>query len=336
MLKLVNIAAIAVITILTLWFAGMALYERLQPADLTFAVTSWPAARLIYAAESKGFFKKNGIKVDIIDAGDNYVQAYEALRRSEINGGIFALSEPLLLSAEGVPVKVVATIDYSAGADGIVAVSDILSVSDLKGRRVAVPVQGFSLLLLQEALKQAGLAENDVVIVPQEPLGAARDFSTGRVDAVVIAEPYLSLATSRRNSHLLFSSKETPGLISDVIVFRDDYLSSHRQIVTAFLKSWFDLIDYLEQGEAARQEAMAITAIASNTTLDNLENEFRGIKLLNFASNAVAFTYGDEIISLYGSGERLLSFLNSTGNITTPLKLTDILEPSFIRSGLRE
>ncbi|KKU47224.1 MAG: Aliphatic sulfonates family ABC transporter, periplasmic ligand-binding protein [Parcubacteria group bacterium GW2011_GWA2_46_9] len=335
MLKRINIAAVAVIVILTLVFGWQVLYRRLEPVDLNFVVTSWPASRLIYAVESRGLFKKYGLKVKIIDVGGNYERAVEALRQGEADGGSFVLSEPLRLTAEGLPIKVVASIDYSSGADGIVAVPDIQSLQDLRGRRVAVPVQGFGHLLFQEALRRAALSEDDVIIVPQEPLGAVRAFLAHRVDAVVSVEPYLSLAVARRQSHLLFSSAETPGLISNVIAFREEYVLSHPKKVAAFLRAWFDVIDYFEHGEAERQEVMAIAAIASGVTLANLEDEFRGIELLNFAGNAIAFTYGNDITSLYGSGERLLEFLESTGRILKPVSVFKVLEPSFIRSGLR-
>src|SRR3989338_4556227 len=234
MLKKICLIATAIILALPLFFLRQTIQSRRQPVDLRFVITSWPSSRLIYAAESKGFFKKHGIKVKIIDAGDDYDNAVEILRQGAADGGTFVLSEPLRLSSEGVPVKVVADLDYSAGADGIVAVADIRSLADLKGRRVAVPVQGFSSLLFEEALRRVSLTEADVVIVPQEPLGAVRAFLARRVDAVVTAEPFLSLAAARRQSHILFSSAETPGLISDVMTFRAEYVSAHPEKVAAF------------------------------------------------------------------------------------------------------
>lgn len=335
MFRKICFIATAIILALPLFFLWQTIQSRRQPVDLRFVVTSWPASRLVYAAEAKGFFKKHGLKVKIIDVGDNYDYAQELLRQGAADGGAFVLSEPLRLSSEGVPVKVVVDIDYSAGADGIVAAGDIRSLADLKGRRVAVPVQGFSSLLFEEALSRVGLVEADVVVVPQEPLGAVRAFLARRVDAVVAAEPFLSLAAARRQSHILFSSAETPGLISDVMAFRGEYVSAHPEKVTAFLQAWFELIDYLEKGEAERAEAMATVAIASGVTLEKLEEEFRGIKLLNFAGNAVAFTYGNDITSLYGSGERFLKFLESAGKISKPVMVSSVLEPVFIRRGLR-
>lgn len=335
MFKKICLISTAIILAMPLFFLWQTIQNQRQPVDLRFVVTSWPASRLIYAAESKGFFKKHGLRVKIIDAGNNYDNALEILRQGAADGGAFVLSEPLRLSSEGVPVKVVADIDYSSGADGIVVVADISSLADLKGRRVAVPMQGFSSLLFEEALNRVGLTEADVVIVPQEPLGAVRAFLARRVDAVVAAEPFLSLAAAQRQSHILFSSAETPGLISNVMTFRADYMSAHPEEVTAFLLAWFELIDYLETGEMERVEAMAMVAMASGVTLGKLEEEFRGIKLLNFADNAVAFTYGNDITSLYGSGERFLKFLESAGKISKPVSVSSVLEPTFIRRGLR-
>ena len=335
MLKQINIAAVGIIVLLFLWFSWQTAAER-RPADLRFVVNSWPSSRLIYAAENKGFFKKYGLKVKIIDVGDDNEMAVDILRRDQAEGGSFPLSEPLRLTSEGTAVAAVASMDYSAGADGIVADTDIQSLTDLKGRRVAVPAQGFGLLLFQEALRRSSLSESDVIIVTQNPLEAVRSFFARQVDAVIATEPYLNLASDRRESHLIFSSAETPGLISDLIVFKKDFIVAQPKQVNSFLLAWFDLIDYLERGELERQEVMAVVAISSGVSLKKIDDEFQGIKLLNFAGNAIAFTYGDEVISLYGSGERVLDFLRSTGRILEPVSVPLVLDPSFIRRGLNE
>jgi len=135
---------------------------------------------------------------------------------------------------------------------------------------------------------------------------------------------------------LLFSSAEALGLISDVIAFRSSYVAEHPREVAAFLRGWFNFIDELGHGVAQRQEALAVVAIASGVSLQDVEREFLGIKLLDFPDNAVAFTYGDDITSLYGSGARLLDFLTAAGQLREPVELTAVLDPRFIRQGLRD
>ena len=173
MLKKICLAATAIIMILSLAFVWQTGRDLLSPADLRFVITAWPASRLVYAVKAKGLFKKYGVEVSIIDANANYEIAMDMLRRHAVDGGTFVLAEPLRLTAEGVPVKVVSNIDYSSGADGIVAVADIKSLSDLRGRRVAVPERGVSNLLLREAMRRASLAESDIVLQPQSPLLSA-------------------------------------------------------------------------------------------------------------------------------------------------------------------
>jgi NitT/TauT family transport system substrate-binding protein len=335
MLKRFGLGSTIIILSLPIFFLGETLRDRQKPVDVRFVISSRPTSYLLQAVHAKGIFKKHGLQVDIIDTGSNYEQAVDNVRQGMADGGIFSLSEPLLLTAEGVPMKVVASIDYSAGADGIVATSDIRSLADLRGRRVAVQKQGLSRFLLQEALRRAALSEADLDIVSEEPLSAVRSFIGNKVDAVVAFEPFLNLAETRRNSHVLFSSAETPGLISDVIVFRAEYVVAHPAEVAAFLRAWFDVIDYLQKGEAERQEVMAFVAIASGVTLNDVEREFDGIKLLDFAANAVAFTNSSDITSLYGSGTRFLEYLELTRKISEPIVLTNVLDSRFIRRGLR-
>ena len=52
--------------------------------------------------------------------------------------------------------------DYSAGADGLIAKSDIKSVKDLKGKNVAIELGGSDHLFLLKCLENAGLTTKDV------------------------------------------------------------------------------------------------------------------------------------------------------------------------------
>src|SRR5207237_1277180 len=68
---------------------------------------------------------------------------------------------------------------------------------------------------------------------------AANTFTSGDVDAAVTWEPYLSKAARKAGSHILVTSKDTPGLIVDVFTVRDDYLRKHPDAVKGFIRGWY-------------------------------------------------------------------------------------------------
>ncbi len=326
----------------TLILLGLAIYfshsyarEAQSPVDMRLVVTSWPTARLLYAAETLGFFKNHGLHVDIIDVGDDNTSGITDIRQNNADGGAMVLTEPFLLTAEGVPMKVVLNTDYSNGADGVVADNSIKTLADLKGKSVARASNTNSDFLLGEALRSVGLRDSDINGVERSSREGATDFLKHNVDAVVTLEPYLSQAASRDNAHIVFTSAQVPGLLPDVISFRADYAAAHHQQIVQFLAAWFDLIDYFQTNQAQRNEVLAVVAIKGGVAISDIEHQLSGIRLFGFTDNAAAFTYGPDISSIYGSGSRLIDFLVARGIPRTSLEIQNIIDTTFLRSGLR-
>lgn len=306
-----------------------------RPADIRLVVSSWPTSRLFFATKELGFFERRGVHVELIDVGNKYSQTVETVLQGDADGGAFVLSEPLLMTAAGTPMKVVLNTDYSSGADGIVAGNQISSIADLRGKKVAHEPEGFGDLLLENALARSGLSATDIVTVPLTAQDGAHAFLNREVDAVVTLEPFLSQAKSRGDSHVIFTSAQAPGLLPDVVAFRADFLAAHQDDVRAFVSAWFDMVNYLNTSPANRQEILAVAAIKNGGSLTDIEAQFSGIHLFTFADNAASFTYGTETTSLFGSARRFVDFFLEKERLESPLDLETIIDPRFIRSGLR-
>lgn len=81
--------------------------------------------------------------------------------------------------------------------------SDISSVADLKGRKVAVTKGAGSHFLLLAALAKAGLSIKDITPAYLTPADGRAAFSTGKVDAVVIWEPFISSIQAQSGARVL-------------------------------------------------------------------------------------------------------------------------------------
>ena len=122
--------------------------------------------------------------------------------------------------AKGWNLKVVMPIDYSAGADAIVATDSITSVAQLKGLKVAYAPLSPSDFLLGYALKQAGLTKSDVTSINVPADGVPGVMVGGSTKAGVTYDPSVTSIVQADNGkkfHVLFSSKPAPGLITDVL-----------------------------------------------------------------------------------------------------------------------
>lgn len=335
MLKLINTSATVVIFVITVVFAVSTWLAHERTPDITIVVTSWPVSQLAHAAQSLGFFEAEGVNVKVVDMGRDTALATKALSEGKADGGLLALSEPVALEFAGDKMRIVASIDYSSGANGLVASGDVQSIADLKGRKVAYQPDSIDELLLLVALQRSEMKLSDIITVPANQFNSVQSFLAGEVDAVVAAHPLLSLAVTQPQGHLLFSSDEAPWLISDVVVFRQEFIAGHSKELSAFLSGWFNMIDKLQTSPTARSEILAVVAMSSGVSLSEVEQEFSGIKVLNFVDNAVALTYGKDEMSLYWSVRRYIDFLESKKGLPYYDDAVTLIDPTFIRRGLR-
>lgn len=320
----VSTICIVILALVLGWQSGTAAN---QPADIRLAVTSWPTAHLLFAGDHLGFFAGRNVRVSIVRV-ETYDDAMNAMLRGVVDAAAVPFSEPLLLGASGVPLTVVLTTDYSSGADGIVAAPGIATISDLRGKRVALQPGSFAGLLLDEALRRNSLTLDDVRLVPANSSEAARLFLLNEVDAVVTFDPFLGQALARPGSTVVFSSRETPGLLPNVIAMREEYAQSHRAEVTNFLAGWFDVLAYTDGSDIANREVLAVAAITVGVSLDDIRREFANLRVFSLADNRQAFAGGQ----LAQNAVRFLRFTETPAE--RPLDIRRLIDTSFVLEGL--
>jgi NitT/TauT family transport system substrate-binding protein len=113
-------------------------------------------------------------------------------------------------------------------------------------------------LLLEKALEKAGLADKDVNLVNMNPDDAGAAFAAGKIDVAVTWEPWITKA-SGKNGHVIFSSKETPNLILDVVAISPKTGTAKTAETKAFLRGLNRGYEFLQ---AHKDEAAAIAAKA--------------------------------------------------------------------------
>jgi NitT/TauT family transport system substrate-binding protein len=222
----------------------------------TLGINTWVGYGPFWLAQDKGFFKDEGLDVDITVIEDS-AQRKAAVLNGRIDG-LGDTTDLLVLSrAENIPSIAVMQIDQSNGADGILSTDNIHSIADLKGQKVAVQKNFVSESFLYYLLQKNGLTPKDVKIVDMEAGTAGAAFVSGSVDIAVTFEPWMSKAKDRRGGKILISSKEADGVISDILTIREDYLKEHPEAVKKFMRSWFKALDYWKSNPEEANNIMA-------------------------------------------------------------------------------
>ena len=220
---------------------GLVLLPILDPlparADDTVKIahSTWVGYGPLYIARDKGIFKKNGVDVDLIVMEDPK-ERFPTLMADKIQMIASTVDTALLYLKKPTDFQYVVAIDNSNGGDGIVAIKDIKSIADLKGKKVAVNEGSVSEFYLNVLLGKAGLKESDLNTVNMTAADAGSAFVAKRVDAAVTWEPWLTKGKTTDFGHLLADSSTTPGLITDVLIVKTDWANAHKKDVEAIVK----------------------------------------------------------------------------------------------------
>ncbi|WP_336658780.1 aliphatic sulfonate ABC transporter substrate-binding protein [Leucobacter sp. USHLN153] len=276
-----------------------------------------------YVAEDQGFFDDRGVDVELSSFNaDADVNAALAAKRLDLaNVGAQAA---LQFIEEGVDVSIVLMLDSATEADAILSTSGIDDAAGLKGKSVAFEKGATSEILLAEALDEAGLTFDDIDVVESSADKVAPMLLAGRVDAGVTYEPYVSEAlTSDKGATTVATAGEFPGLITDVLVVRNDVLEERPDEVREVLGAWDDAVAYYESDTDAARE---IIAAGVGSEVSDLETAFDGVHYYSLAENREELTgaYAEETLPA------LVSVAERIGLITKSVDAETAIRPEFI------
>ncbi|MDD9271341.1 ABC transporter substrate-binding protein [Paenibacillus sp. GCM10023248] len=301
-----------------------------QPIKL--ALSPWPGWFVWYLVKEKGFFEKNGVNVDLVWF-PVYSDSLSALASGKVDANSQTLSDTLAPASKGIPLKAVLVNDNSNGGDGIVVKPGINSLKELKGKKVATELGTVDHLLMLTALEKEGLAEKDVAYTNMTVNDAGPAFISGNLDGAVLWEPFLSKAIAEGKGKLLFSSKDTPGLIPDLLVFKEEITKNRPDDVKKILHAWFDALDYWQ---ANPEESLQIMAKAAETPLDEYKAGVNSVKIFQLEDNIKAFQKGETYSSLHYTSQKTAEFLKGLEMLSTIPKAESFLDGHFVEEVQKE
>jgi len=227
---------------------------------VTLGVVTWIGYGPIYCAAANGYYKKYGIDVRLVNFSDNSLMP-GAVQSGEIDATTLTYDQVIAANARGWKLKAVMPLDYSVGGDAILARAPIQSIKDLKGRKVAFMSASPSDFLLGYALAKGGLSERDIQPVNTTPEGVVGIMAGGSADVGVSYEPNVSVivkSSGGKRFHVLLSSREARGMITDVLVFKDSVIARNPQWVAALIRGTMDGLAFMKANPA---QAAAVSRV---------------------------------------------------------------------------
>lgn len=253
-------------------------------AEVKVGVSDWPGWVAWYVAEQKGFFKKHGADVKLVWFA-NYTDSIAALSAGQLDANSQTWSDTMGPLAKGLPLKAILVNDNSAGNDALLVTPKIKSFADLKGKTVALEEFSVSHFVLATALARNGMKPADVKITNLPAGDAAAAFIAGRVDAAVVWNPWIDNIVKSGKGRPLFTSKDMPGLIPDLLVAQESSIAAKRRHFVGMIKAWFETEKFIREKPA---EATAIMAKVVSMKPADYQVFLPGTKFFDAAANKAA------------------------------------------------
>ncbi len=304
---------------------GLAGWVQAEP--LKIAYSDWPGWVAWQVGIDKGWFKEEG--VDVAFEWFEYVPSMEAFAAGKVDAVTMTNGDALVNGATGAPSKAIIINDYSNGNDMVVAKPGIESPKDLKGKKVGVEVGFVGHLLLLKALEANGLTEADVTLVNVPTHETPKAFASGDVDAIVAWQPNSGQALKAvPGSKAIFTSKDAPGLIYDILAVSPSSLSAREADWKKVAKVWYRIVDYFNDPKT-KGDAIKSMAARVNLPPEEYTAFVEGTKILTLAEAKAAFKKGSGLTSIYGSNEVVEKFNIDNKVYEKPQAVADYIAPAI-------
>lgn len=261
-----------------------------------------------------------------------------ALAAGSIDFGLEGSCPAALAIAQDLGVELIWIHEVLGDVESLVATasSGVKDVSDLKGKKVAVPFASTAHFSVLKAIEKAGLRTSDVTLLDMQPDKIYASWNTGDIDAAYIWEPTLSQLTGKTTVTTSGELAKAGYMTSNVEVVRSKFAEAHPEIVAAYVKA---LNKSVELYKSDKETAVKTIAAALELTEENAEFQMSGSEWLD-ADEQISAAYlgtssakGAVVENLYDTAE----FLKDQGSITkVPEKsvFEKAVNPKYIETAL--
>lgn len=240
----------------------------------------------------------------------------EALNVGAIDFGIAGETPPIFAQAAGAPLVYLAYDPPAPSGEAILVPKDspLKSVSDLRGKKVALNKGSNVHYLLVRALEQAGLKYTDIQPVFLAPSDALAAFTRGSVDAWVIWDPYEAAAEAATGARIL---ADGTGLVSNYQFYFSSkkFLTEHAQAVDIVLEALNEADDWTKNNiDAVAEQLSPSVGLPAAVLAVSLKRESYGILPIN-----------SEVIA---SQQRIADTFHALGLLPKPITVSDLQRKS--------
>jgi sulfonate transport system substrate-binding protein len=249
-------------------------------ASLLFVAPAWTPARAadrvirigyqkygtLVFEKARGTLEKRLAKVGVRVTWTEFLGGpalLEAMGADSVDFGIAGDTPPIFAQAAGIKLIYTGVEPPSPHSEALIVPADspIHSISDLRGKRIALNKGSNVHNLLVRVLASAGLSITDVQAVYLKPSDARPAFENGSVDAWVIWDPYLAAAQTALKTREISDGITPNGAFVDqnreFFLAARDYAQANPDVIHAVMQ---DLRETETYAASHRPEVVALLA----------------------------------------------------------------------------
>lgn len=208
-----------------------------SPEKITIGYQAIPNGDLVVKHEKylEAAFPDTEIEWKLFDSGGS---VNEAIAAKSIDIGLAGSSPVSRGLSQPLPYQVPWIHDVIGEAEALAVKSDITSVADLKGKKIATPLASTAHYSLLAALEAEGLSEKDVDIIDAEPDDIYAAWSRGDIDGAYVWNPNLAKIVDD-GGKIIISSKdlsEQGKTTYDLAVVTNEFAEEYPAAVTTWVE----------------------------------------------------------------------------------------------------
>ena len=292
---------------------------------IRIGINAWPGYEFLYLAQEKGFFEKEGVNVRIIEF-NSLADGRRAYERGHLDGLACTLIEHIqILDRSDRSPKISLVVDYSNGADVILAKAGISTVQELAGTSIGLEIGSLGVFVLARALDIAGLDLADIQIKPLNQISIDSALCKGEIDAAISYPPASIKMQQSCGGSVIFSSAEIPDEIVDVVVLEESLIEARPSDAQAVVRAFFSAQAWAYQNP---EEAFTLMGRREGLTGAEFKQALEdGIRIVKSGDQERFFAEGGALDKALSHCARVLRYTN---------QITDLsrIKQSIHRSGV--
>ena len=224
---------------------------------LIFSIPSRSIAAIdLYVARERGFFRDEGLDVDIVQIRGNVAIAAALSGQVQATNGVGTVIRALERSE--LPMKIL-TVSLKRNLFWLVSRPEITSIAQLKGKTLGTTTLGGSQhSAAMRLIRKGGVDEKDITVVVGGDVPAQLQSLVGRtIDAAALSPPTVILARDKYNMNVLGSAMEDLANLQNGTAVTEKFLREKRDVLKRVLRARMRANRYFMENERGTSEVLA-------------------------------------------------------------------------------